>query len=47
MDVWEHAFMRDYKATERGAYIAAFFRNVDWRTIEQRLASASALRLAS
>ena len=47
MDVWEHAFMRDYKATERGKYIAAFFRNIDWRMIEQRLQETSALRLAS
>jgi hypothetical protein len=30
MDVWEHAFMRDYKATERGQYIDAFLRNIDW-----------------
>ena len=30
MDVWEHAFMRDYKATERDQYIEAFFRNIDW-----------------
>jgi Iron/manganese superoxide dismutases, C-terminal domain len=37
MDVWEHAFMRDYKATERGKYIGAFFRNIDWRMIERRL----------
>jgi superoxide dismutase len=29
VDVWEHAFMRDYQATERGKYIAAFFRNID------------------
>jgi Fe-Mn family superoxide dismutase len=29
MDVWEHAFMRDYKATEKKKYIEAFFRNVD------------------
>jgi Fe-Mn family superoxide dismutase len=47
MDVWEHAFMRDYKATERGTYIEAFFRNIDWRTIERRLQEPSALRLAS
>ena len=37
MDVWEHAFMRDYKASERGTYIEAFFRNIDWRMIERRL----------
>jgi len=47
MDVWEHAFMRDYKATERGKYIEAFFRNIDWRTIERRLQEPSAPRLAS
>ena len=47
MDVWEHAFMRDYQATERGKYIEAFFRNIDWRTVERRLVEASAVRLAS
>jgi Fe-Mn family superoxide dismutase len=33
MDVWEHAFMRDYKATEKAKYIEAFFRNVDWQVV--------------
>lgn len=47
MDVWEHAFMRDYKATERAKYIEAFFRNIDWRMVERRLQEPSALRLAS
>jgi Fe-Mn family superoxide dismutase len=37
MDVWEHAFMRDYKATERPKYVEAFFKNVDWSVVEQRL----------
>jgi superoxide dismutase, Fe-Mn family len=37
MDVWEHAFMRDYKATERAKYVEAFFRNVDWQVVERRL----------
>jgi len=46
MDVWEHAFMRDYKATERGTYIEAFFRNIDWRIIERRFHEASSRRLA-
>jgi len=45
--VWEHAFMRDYQASERGKYIEAFFRNIDWRMIEGRLQETSALRLAS
>ena len=47
MDVWEHAFMRDYQASERGKYIEAFFRNIDWRMIERRLQETSALRRAS
>ena len=37
MDVWEHAFMRDYKATERSKYVDAFLKNIDWATVDQRL----------
>jgi len=37
MDVWEHAFLLDYKPAERAHYIEAFFANVNWRTVEQRL----------
>jgi len=37
MDVWEHAFLLDYKPAERSKYIEAFFANVNWRTVEQRL----------
>ncbi len=44
MDVWEHAFARNYKATERGKCIEAFFRNVDWQVIERRLAETSSVR---
>jgi superoxide dismutase, Fe-Mn family len=47
MDVWEHAFMRDYKATERGKYLEAFFRNIDWSAVERRLREASAVRPAA
>lgn len=37
LDGWEHAFMRDYKATERAKYVDAFLRNVDWTACEGRL----------
>ncbi|MGH7322424.1 MAG: superoxide dismutase [Candidatus Rokuibacteriota bacterium] len=47
MDVWEHAFMRDYKATERDKYIDAFFRNIDWRMVEHRLQEEAAVRPAA
>ena len=37
LDGWEHAFMRDYQATERGKYVEAFFKNIDWAAVEKRL----------
>src|SRR5437773_1083672 len=37
MDVWEHAFLLDYKPAERPKYIEAFFSNMDWKTVEGRL----------
>lgn len=37
LDDWEHAYMRDYLATERAKYVDAFFKNVDWQTAEKRL----------
>ena len=37
MDGWEHAFMRDYLATERAKYVDAFFKNVNWETAEKRV----------
>jgi superoxide dismutase, Fe-Mn family len=37
MDAWEHAFVPDYKATERAKYVDAYFTNIDWATVESRL----------
>src|SRR5579863_1719073 len=37
MDMWEHAFLLDYKPAEKEKYIDAFFSNVDWQSIEKRL----------
>jgi Fe-Mn family superoxide dismutase len=37
MDVWEHAYLLDYKPAERAAYIEAFFANVDWKSVGKRL----------
>jgi Fe-Mn family superoxide dismutase len=37
MDVWEHAFLLDYKPAERSKYIEAFFSNIDWDSVENRL----------
>lgn len=37
MDVWEHAFIMDYKPVDRPKYIEAFFSNIDWTTVDARL----------
>lgn len=36
MDMWEHAFMVDYVPAEKKNYIEAFFKNLNWNTIEKR-----------
>jgi Fe-Mn family superoxide dismutase len=38
MDVWEHAFIRDYAPADRPKYIEAFFANINWDTVNSRLA---------
>lgn len=47
MDVWEHAFLLDYKPSERSNYIDAFFSNINWDVIQQRLSSPAAIRAAA
>jgi Fe-Mn family superoxide dismutase len=37
MDVWEHAWLLDYKPADRPKYIEAFFANVDWSAANRRL----------
>ena len=37
MDVWEHAYLLDYKPSKRTSYIEAFFSNIDWESVEKRL----------
>ena len=37
MDVWEHAYLLDYKPAERPKYIEAFFSNIAWDIVEKRL----------
>jgi superoxide dismutase, Fe-Mn family len=42
MDVWEHAFLLDYKPADRSKYIEAFFSNIDWASVEDRMSKSSA-----
>lgn len=37
MDVWEHAWLLDYKPADRPKYIEAFMSNIDWAAVEGRL----------
>ena len=47
MDVWEHAFLLDYKPAERPKYIEAFFSNIDWDECERRLRQGTQARPAA
>ena len=42
MDVWEHAFILDFKPADRPKYIEAFFSNIDWAAVEKRLKADAA-----
>ncbi|MFN0125017.1 MAG: superoxide dismutase [Blastocatellia bacterium] len=44
MDVWEHAFIRDYAPVDRPKYIEAFFSNINWAACDERLAKGAAAR---
>jgi Fe-Mn family superoxide dismutase len=37
MDVWEHAFIKDYAPADRPKYIEAFFSNINWDIVNSRL----------
>ncbi|HEY3039778.1 MAG TPA: superoxide dismutase [Pyrinomonadaceae bacterium] len=47
MDVWEHAYLLDYKPAERPKYIEAFFSNIDWAVVDERLKTDVAVRRAA
>ncbi len=36
MDVWEHAYLLDYKPADRPKYIESFMANVNWPAVDQR-----------
>jgi superoxide dismutase, Fe-Mn family len=43
MDVWEHAYLLDFK-TERPKYIEAFFSNIDWSAADNRISQSTSAR---
>ena len=44
MDVWEHAFIKDYAPVDRPKYIEAFFSNIDWDAVSGRLSTAGSAK---
>jgi superoxide dismutase, Fe-Mn family len=47
MDVWEHAFILDYKPADRPKYIEAFFTNINWNELDKRLHRLAAQPVAA
>lgn len=37
LDMWEHAFMVDYRPAAKGDYVTAFFKNVNWEVVASRV----------
>ncbi len=37
LDMWEHSYLRDYLASDKGKYVDAFFSNLNWEVVSGRL----------
>lgn len=37
LDMWEHSYMRDYVSGDKGKYVDAFFKNLNWEVVSRRL----------
>lgn len=37
LDMWEHSYMLDYAPSEKKQYIDAFFANLNWETVANRI----------
>ncbi len=37
LDMWEHSYLRDYLSADKGKYVAAFFKNLNWEVVSDRL----------
>ncbi len=49
MDVWEHAYVLDFGSLASGglgrpAYLEAYFKNINWNVVEERLQNALTLK---
>jgi len=41
MDMWEHAYMVDYRPKDKNLYVEAFLENLNWEVVERRFVSAA------
>lgn len=37
LDMWEHSYMRDYLPADKGQYVDAFFKNLNWEVVASRV----------
>jgi Fe-Mn family superoxide dismutase len=38
LDMWEHSYLMDYASPDKGKYIDAFFKAINWEVVSDRLA---------
>ena len=38
LDMWEHSYLIDYPSADKGKYVDAFFKNLNWEVVASRLA---------
>lgn len=41
LDLWEHAYMVDYRPKNKNLYVEAFLENLNWDVVEKRLVTAA------
>ena len=37
LDMWEHSYMLDYAPSEKKKYVDAFFKNLNWEVVAERI----------
>jgi superoxide dismutase, Fe-Mn family len=37
LDMWEHSYLMDYASADKGKYIEAFFKNLNWEIVSARV----------
>lgn len=37
LDMWEHSYLPDYVPSEKGRYVDAFFANINWEVVADRV----------